>query len=213
MFNLYLVTDEKLCFGRPLAEVVEQAVAGGVTAVQLREKDLNTRDFIQRAVQLKKILAAYKIPLIINDRIDIALAVGADGIHVGQNDMPYEYFKKIIPDQMIRGLSVETPEQAAEAEKYDLDYLSVSPVFLTSTKTELVKEWGIDGLRKLAGKTRHKLVAIGGINITNAADVIRAGAKGIAVVSAICSAPDPVSASGELRSVIDKTLTEYGQSV
>jgi thiamine-phosphate pyrophosphorylase len=213
MFNLYLVTDEKLCLGKPLAEVVEQAVNGGVTAVQLREKDLNTRDFILRAVQLKKILSAYHVPLIINDRIDIALAIGADGIHVGQNDMPYEYFKKIIPDQMIRGLSVETPEQAAEAEKYDLDYLSVSPVFLTSTKTELIKDWGIEGLRELAGKTRHKLIAIGGINTTNAAEIIRAGAKGIAVVSAICSARDPLVAAGELRCVIDKTLKEHDQSV
>ena len=109
MFNLYLVTDEKLCLGKPLAEVVEQAVSGGVTAVQLREKDLNTRDFIRRAVQLKKILSPYHVPLIINDRIDIALAVNAEGIHVGQNDMPYEYFKKIIPDQMIRMLHLTAP--------------------------------------------------------------------------------------------------------
>jgi thiamine-phosphate pyrophosphorylase len=206
MFDLYLVTDEKLCLGRPVAEVVEQAVSGGVTAVQLREKDLNTKDFIQRAIQLKKILSAYHVPLIINDRIDIALAVKADGIHVGQNDMPYEYFKKIIPRRMIRGLSVETPEQAAEAEEYELDYLSASPVFLTSTKTELANEWGIEGLRELAAKTKHKLVAIGGINKSNAGEVIKAGAKGIAVVSAICSAPDPMNAARELRSIIDKLL-------
>jgi thiamine-phosphate pyrophosphorylase len=206
MFELYLVTDEKLCLGRPVAEVVEQAVSGGVTAVQLREKEVNTKDFIQRAIQLKKILSAYHVPLIINDRIDIALAVKADGIHVGQNDMPYEYFKKIIPRRMIRGLSVETPEQAAKAEEYELDYLSASPVFLTFTKTELANEWGIEGLRELAAKTKHKLVAIGGINKSNAGEVIKAGAKGIAVVSAICSAPDPMNAARELRSIIDKLL-------
>ncbi len=206
MFELYLVTDEKLCLGRPVAEVVEQAVSGGVTAVQLREKEVNTKDFIQRAIQLKKILSAYHVPLIINDRIDIALAVKADGIHVGQNDMPYEYFKKIIPRRMIRGLSVETPEQAAKAEEYELDYLSASPVFLTSTKTELENEWGIEGLRELAAKTKHKLVAIGGINKSNAGEVIKAGAKGIAVVSAICSAPDPMNAARELRYIIDKLL-------
>jgi len=208
MFDLYLVTDEKLCLGKPLAEVVEQAVIGGVTAVQLREKNLRTRDFVQRAVQLKKILSAYHVPLIINDRIDVALAVGADGIHVGQDDMPYEYLKKIIPEQMILGLSVETFDQAAEAEKYKLDYVSVSPVFLTSTKTELVKEWGIEGLRELAAITRHPLIAIGGINSSNAAEIIRAGATGIAVVSAICSARDPLIASRELRSVIEKTKKE-----
>jgi thiamine-phosphate pyrophosphorylase len=206
MFELYLVTDEKLCLGRPVAEVVEQAVSGGVTAVQLREKEVNTKDFIQRAIQLKKILSAYHVPLIINDRIDIALAVKADGIHVGQNDMPYEYFKKIIPRRMIRGLSVETPEQAAKAEEYELDYLSASPVFLTFTKTELENAWGLEGLRELAAKTKHKLVAIGGINKSNAGEVIKAGAKGIAVVSAICSAPDPMNAARELRSIINKLL-------
>jgi thiamine-phosphate pyrophosphorylase len=204
MFELYLVTDEKLCMGRPVAEVVEQAVSGGVTAVQLREKNLSTRDFINRAVQLKKILSAYHVPLIINDRIDIALAVKADGIHVGQNDMPYDLFTKIIPAQMIRGLSVETPEQATEAENYKLDYLSVSPVFLTATKSELEHEWGLEGLRRLAVNITHKLVAIGGINKSNAEEVLKAGAKGVAVVSAICSAPDPRTAASELKSIIEK---------
>lgn len=204
MFELYLVTDEKLCLGRPVAEVVEQAVSGGVTAVQLREKNLSTRDFIKRAVQLKKILSAYHVPLIINDRIDIALAAKADGIHVGQNDMPYDLFTKIIPGQMIRGLSVETPEQAAEAEDYKLDYLSVSPVFLTATKSELEHEWGIEGLQRLAANTKHRLVAIGGINKSNAGEVLKAGAKGIAVVSAICSSPDPRTAASELKSIIEK---------
>jgi len=204
MFELYLVTDEKLCLGRPVAEVVEQAVSGGVTAVQLREKHLSTKDFVQRSFQLKKILSVYHVPLIINDRIDVALAVKADGIHVGQSDMPYDYFTKIIPAQMIRGLSVETPEQAAEAENYRLDYLSVSPLFLTSTKRELEHEWGLEGLRHLAAKTKHTVVAIGGINKSNAAEVFKSGAKGIAVVSAICSAPDPWVAARELKSIIEQ---------
>ena len=204
MFELYLVTDEKLCLGRTVEEVVEQAVSGGVTAVQLREKYLSTKNFVKRAFQLKKILSKYLVPLIINDRIDIALAVKADGIHVGQNDMPYEFFRKIIPRKMIRGLSVETHEQAAAAEDYELDYLSVSPVFLTSTKTELEHEWGIEGLRQLAATTKHKLVAIGGINKFNAAEIIKAGAEGIAVVSAICSAPDPGAAASELKLIIEK---------
>jgi thiamine-phosphate pyrophosphorylase len=131
--------------------------------------------------------------------------VKADGIHIGQSDMPYEYLKEIIPKQMILGLSVETPEQAAEAEKYELDYLSVSPVFLTSTKTELEKEWGIEGLRKLSKTTTHPLIAIGGIHSSNAADIINAGASGIAVVSAICSANDPFMAAKELKSIVEKT--------
>ena len=205
MYDLYLVTDEKLSLGRGISYIVERAVAGGVTIVQLREKELNTRDFIKRAIELRKLLARFKVPLIINDRIDIALAVEAEGVHIGQSDMPYEFVRRIIPEKMILGFSVETMEQAVEAESYDLDYLSVSPVFFTPTKTDLYREWGIEGLRKLRSMTKHRLIAIGGINSSNVAEVIRAGADGVAVVSAICSAADPELASRELLSIIKET--------
>ncbi|MQY79528.1 MAG: thiamine phosphate synthase [Bacteroidetes bacterium] len=204
MYDLYLVTDEKMSLERDISYVVEQAVEGGVTMVQLREKELNTREFIKRSLNLKKLLSKYDVPLIINDRVDIALAVEADGVHVGQSDMPYEYVKRLIPEKMMLGLSVETLDQAVEAEKYDLDYLSVSPVFFTPTKTNLYREWGIEGLRKLRSITKHKLIAIGGINSSNVAEVIRAGADGVAVVSAICAAEDPKTTSKELKSIIEK---------
>ncbi len=205
MNDLYLVTDEKLSLGRGIKYIVERAVKGGVTMIQLREKELSTRDFITRAAEIKKILAGYNVPLIINDRIDIALAVETDGVHVGQSDMPYEYVRKIIPKKMILGLSVETPEQVAEAENYELGYLSISPLFFTPTKTDLYREWGIEGLKEIRSKTKHKLFAIGGINSSNVAEVIRAGADGVAVVSAICSADDPEMASRELLSIIKET--------
>lgn len=205
MYDLYLVTDEKLSLGRGINYVVERAIKGGVTMVQLREKELNTRDFISRAVELKKLLNNYRIPLIINDRIDIALAVEAEGVHIGQCDMPYEYVRKIIPEKMMLGLSVETLEQAIEAENYDLDYLSVSPLFFTPTKTDLYREWGIEGLRELRSITKHRLIAIGGINSSNVAEVIRAGADGVAVVSTICSASDPELESRKLISIIKET--------
>lgn len=204
MYDLYLVTDEKMSLERDISYVVEQAVEGGVTMVQLREKELNTREFIKRSLNLKKLLSKYDVPLIINDRVDIALAVEADGVHVGQSDMPYEYVKRLIPKKMMLGLSVETLDQAVEAEKYDLDYLSVSPIFFTPTKTNLYREWGIEGLRKLRSITKHKLIAIGGINSSNVAEVIRAGADGVAVVSAICAAEDPKATSKELKSIIEK---------
>ncbi|MBA7551793.1 Thiamine-phosphate synthase [subsurface metagenome] len=204
MYDLYLVTDEKMSLDRDISYVVEQAVEGGVTMVQLREKELNTREFIKRSLNLKKLLSKYNVPLIINDRVDIALAVEADGVHVGQSDMPYEYVKRLIPEKMMLGLSVETLDQAVEAEKYDLDYLSVSPVFFTPTKTNLYREWGIEGLRKLRSITKHKLIAIGGINSSNVDEVIRAGADGVAVVSAICAAEDPKATSKELKSIIEK---------
>ena len=204
MYDLYLVTDEKMSFDRDISYIVEQAVEGGVTMVQLREKELNTREFIKQSLNLKKLLSKYDVPLIINDRVDIALAVEADGVHVGQSDMQYEYVKRLIPKKMMLGLSVETLDQAVEAEKYDLDYLSVSPVFFTPTKTNLYREWGIEGLRKLRSITKHKLIAIGGINSSNVAEVIRAGADGVAVVSAICAAEDPKATSKELKSIIEK---------
>jgi thiamine-phosphate pyrophosphorylase len=209
MVDLYLVTDDALCLGRPLAEVVERAVRGGVTMVQLREKEMSTRDFIRRAVEIKGILARYGIPLVINDRIDVALAVEADGVHIGQNDMPYEYIRKLIPGKMILGLSVETMAQVEEAEKYELDYMSVSPLFLTPTKTDLYREWGIRGLQEVCGSSRHKVIAIGGINASNAARVIGAGAEGVAVVSAICSAADPELESRKLASIIRESKTHH----
>ncbi|MCX8010774.1 MAG: thiamine phosphate synthase [Ignavibacteria bacterium] len=203
--SLYLVTDRKLSEPRNVEEVVELAIQGGVTAVQLREKEISTRKFLETAINLKKMLQPKNIPLIINDRIDIALAIDADGVHIGQEDMPYKEARRILGDEKIIGLSIETFEQAKEAEKLDVDYLGVSPIFQTPTKNELKTEWGIEGLRKLRQNTHHKLIAIGGINANNAQAVLEAGADGIAVVSAICSAQDPKQAAKDLKDIILKT--------
>ncbi len=203
IFDLYLVTDEKASKGRDLISIVKQAIEGGVNMVQLREKKINTRQFVEKALALKKLLKPYNIPLIINDRVDIALAVGADGIHIGQTDMPFELLKKIAPKNMIIGLSVETFDQAKEAENFDLDYLGVSPVFSTPTKTGFEgSPWGLSGLKKLRSLSRHKLIAIGGISQLNVASVIEAGADGVAVVSAVCSADNPKTASEEIINII-----------
>jgi len=203
MFKLCLVTDEKLCMGRSLPDIVRKAVEGGVTMVQLREKNADTRTFIEKAFILKEILNPFRVPLIINDRVDVALAVKADGIHIGQKDMPYELLKKIIPESMIVGLSVETMEQIQIANNYKVDYLGISPIFATPTKTDTSGCWGIEGLKKARNSTNHKLIAIGGISNTNVKTIIDAGANGIAVVSAICSAEDPQKAASELLSLIN----------
>jgi thiamine-phosphate pyrophosphorylase len=206
MYDLYLVTDEKAGRGRGIIDIVKQAVKGGVTIVQLREKDLNTRQFVERAHELKKILRPQNVPLIINDRIDIALAVKADGVHIGQRDMPFGLVKKIIPGNMIVGLSVETVEQVREAEKLAVDYVSISPVFPTPVKTDFdEKPWGLGGLARARKLTKHTLIAIGGINTSNAREVINAGADGIAVVSGICSAENPQAASRELAQIVRNT--------
>jgi len=203
MFKLCLVTDEKLCMGRSLTDVVRKAVEGGVTMVQLREKNADTRTFIEKALTLKEVLKPFQVPLIINDRVDVALTVKADGIHIGQKDMPYELLKKIIPESMIVGLSVETMEQIQIANNYKVDYLGISPIFATPTKTDTSGCWGIEGLKKARNSTNHKLIAIGGISNTNVKTIIDAGANGIAVVSAICSAEDPQKAASELLSLIN----------
>jgi len=206
--ELYLVTDENLCLGRNLEQVVEAAVHGGVTMVQLREKNLSTRQFLDRARLLHNLLKPHQIPLIINDRVDIALAIDAEGVHVGQDDMPVAEVRNLLGSDKIVGYSVENINQALEAENMLVDYLGVSPVYVTPTKVDLVSQWGIEGLRALRKITSHKLVAIGGIKESNLEAVSKAGADGIAVVSAICSAPDPKKAARNLLTLIKKAKTE-----
>jgi thiamine-phosphate pyrophosphorylase len=204
-FGLMLVTDRTLSRGRPLEEVVAAAVRGGVTAVQLREKACPTREFLALARRLKDKLDAAGVPLIINDRADVALAVGAAGAHFGQDDLPFPDARRLLGPGAVIGLSIETPGQAAEAEGWDAAYLGVSPVFATPTKTDAKMPWGLDGLRRLRTLTRHRLVAIGGINAANASQVLEAGADGLAVVSAICSADDAEAAARALRQILDRS--------
>jgi len=194
-YAVYLVTDSGLCAERGVAETVRLAVAGGATVVQVREKTAPTEDFIALARAVKAVLAGTKVPLIINDNLDVALAVGADGVHVGQSDTPAQEARAALGPEAIVGLSVETMDQAREAENLPVDYLGVSPVFDTPTKTDTAPAWGLDGLTKLRRSTRLPLIGIGGIGADNAADVIRAGADGVAVVSAICAAIDPAEAA------------------
>ena len=201
MKGVYLVTDRDCLQGKTLECVVELAAQGGVIAVQLREKDLPTRMFVQEARQCQKILAPYKIPLIINDRIDVALAVEADGVHIGQRDMPYRIARKLLGPEAIIGLSVESMEQVREAEGYDVDYLGVSAIFGTPTKTDTTYLWGLEGLQDVKKTSKHPLVAIGGINASNAAEIFKTGADSIAVVSAICANPDPLKATRELQGI------------
>lgn len=201
--SLYLVTDRDLSKGRSNEFIVAEAVKGGATIVQLREKDVTTRDFYQLAKSLMAMLKPINIPLIINDRLDIALAVDADGLHIGQSDLPYDVARKILGKDKIIGLSVETIEQAREANNIDVDYIGLSPVFSTQTKLDINTPLGLSGIKKIAGFTKHKTVAIGGINTTNAGDIIKSGVDGLAVVSAIVSQDSPQKAAAELKTIID----------
>jgi thiamine-phosphate pyrophosphorylase len=204
--GLYLVTDRDLCGGRPLDEIVLAAVRGGAACVQLREKDLPTRSFVEEARSIKALLAPFRVPLIINDRIDVALAVAAEGVHIGQDDMPYPLARRILGSGVIIGLSVETWADVEQAEEWDVDYLGVSPVFETPTKTDTRGSWGLEGIARIRAYSRHPLIAIGGLHAANTGAATRAGADGIAVVSAICAAPDPFRAAQELCVIIDESL-------
>lgn len=200
--KLYLVTDEKLAGGRDLEWIVQEAVRGGVTMVQLREKEASTREFVATASRLKCALATSAVPLIINDRIDVALAVDADGVHIGQSDMPYDIARQLLGPDKIIGLSVESIDDVREANLLDVDYIGVSPVFATPTKTDTAAPFGLDGLRKAVRISRHPIVGIGGINLQTAPEVMRAGADGIAVVSALMAAETPREAAEKLLECI-----------
>jgi thiamine-phosphate pyrophosphorylase len=189
-----------------LEDVVRQALKGGVAYVQLREKNLSTRVFVEQAWKIKALTAQFRVPLIINDRLDVALAVEADGIHIGQEDMPYEIARKLMGPRSIIGLSVENWDDVVKAQELDVNYLAVSPVFETPTKTDTKGNWGLDGLARIKAYSNHPLVAIGGLNASNAKDAVKAGADCIAVVSAICAAPDPLRASRELCYIIKAEL-------
>ncbi|MEW5772513.1 MAG: thiamine phosphate synthase [Thermodesulfobacteriota bacterium] len=206
---VYLVTDRGLARGRELLDVVEAAVAGGAGVVQLREKLADTREFLDLARAIKARLAPRGVPLLVNDRVDVALAAGADGAHLGQSDLPYAAARAILGPDALIGLSVETPDQAREAEALDVDYLGVSPVFATPTKTDAGPAWGLAGLADLAAWSRHVLVGIGGIGPANAGEVVRAGARGVAVVSAICAADSPRDAASSLLAAVRGARTRY----
>lgn len=204
--ELYLVTDEAACLGRDFFWVVEEAVKGGVTMVQLREKSLSTRAFIDRAKRLKNLLESYNVPLIINDRVDVALAVDADGVHIGQSDMPFQTAHRLLGEGKIIGLSAEKQSDVLEAEHWNLSYLAVSPLFATPTKTDTEQPWELEGLQWARQQSRHPLVVIGGLHTGNAHEAMLNGANGIAVVSAICSAPSPRGAAKELKKAIQNAI-------
>ena len=198
-YSLYLVTDRALARGRPLADVVRAAVAGGVTCVQLREKEASAREFAAAARELLALLRPLGVPLIVNDRIDVALAAGADGVHVGQQDLSVADARRLGPPGWIVGVSAESVADAARAERDGADYVGASPIFATPTKTDHAPPLGLAGLRALRAATKLPLVAIGGLHAGNARETIRAGADGLAVVSAIVAADDPRAAAAELR--------------
>ncbi|MGO5066158.1 thiamine phosphate synthase [Clostridium sp. LCP25S3_F8] len=184
-YELYLITDRRFLKGRELKKVIEDAILGGVTIVQVREKDISTREFFKVAKEVKEVTDYYKVPIIINDRLDIAQAIDADGVHLGQKDMPLNIARKILGKDKIIGISVGNVEEALEAENNGADYLGIGTIFPTGSKKDVDAIIGIDGLSQVKNSISIPSVAIGGINKTNFKDVLKTGIEGISVISAI----------------------------
>jgi len=199
--RLYLVTDRALCGQRGVVETVRQALAGGVTTVQLRDHDATTRELLEMARQLRDLTAVAGVPFVVDDRLDVALAVGADGVHLGQSDLHPVDARRVAGRGLVIGHSVsciDEVEAVGEWPEGTVDYLGVGPVFATPTKPNAAPPLGIDGVRAVLDGCELPAVAIGGIKDIHVAPLHAAGAAGVAVVSAVCAAADPAGAAREL---------------
>lgn len=198
--SLYLVTEESIAI-EELTRIIAESVSGGVSIVQLREKNNSSLSFYKKASALKQLLNGLSIPLVINDRVDIALAVGADGIHIGQDDLPLPVVKKMVPEDLIVGVSVSTLEEALEAERNGADYIGVGSVFPTKTKKDATL-MALEDLGEICRGVSIPAVAIGGITADNMSALSNSGLSGTAVVSAIMNADNPKTASESLLKII-----------
>ena len=201
---LHVITDTTLQSQFTHAELAELAIQGGADTVQFRQKQGTTRELVAIAQAMQVVCEAHKVPLIVNDRADIALAVGATGAHFGQDDMPVSIGRQILPAESIIGASARTEEKILEAITEGADYIGFGPIYGTSSKADAEMAKGLERLRRMCDIAACPVIAIGGIGIETAGDVIRAGAHGIAVISAVCAHPEPHIATQALLNEIQE---------
>jgi thiamine-phosphate diphosphorylase len=207
MLSFYLVTDHQLCGQYGLLKTVRDAVRGGVTVVQLRDKTASTATLVKIGRELSTVLAETGVPLIVNDNVEAAIAINADGVHIGQSDMKVFKTRQLIGPDMMLGLSCETVQDAIQAPAELVDYIGVSPVFATATKADHSGAVGLNGLRAIAKVTSLPKIAIGGIKLHHLKAIFESGADGVAVVSAICGQPDVAAAAAALsREILQATV-------
>jgi thiamine-phosphate pyrophosphorylase len=211
--RLYALVDPDRAGGHTLPELSWLLAAGGATLVQLRDKHGDTRTMVEEARAIRENLAPMRVPLLINDRVDVALAANADGVHVGQSDMAVADARRLLGPGAIIGLSIKTPAQAEAAPVELLDYAAIGGVYATTSKDNPDPPIGVDGLARIAAIFRRRrpdlpICAIAGIDATNAAATVKAGADGVAIISALSLAESPPDAARELRAVIDAALAE-----
>jgi thiamine-phosphate pyrophosphorylase len=209
-YSLYLVADAGFASGRDLVTVIERAVRGGVTVVQIRGKGLPYDDFVGLGRRASAALRKLRVPLIINDRADVALACGAAGVHLGQDDMPLRLARKVLAENMVIGVSASTREESLEAQKRGADYIGLGPIFPTASKETSLPPVGPEGIRNVKARVRIPVVAIGGITTRNARAVLEAGADGIAVISAILGPTDTEGAARQLKNIFRRWTSMEG---
>ncbi len=202
-WSLCVVTDRTAARGRPIQEVVRAAIQGGATLIQLREKEAPAREMAALGRALLEITRPAAVPLIVNDRLDVALAIGAEGVHLGQDDLPANDARRLLGPGGLLGISVTTPAQAREAAAAGADYLGANDVFGTLSKPDAVAPIGLEGLAAVARAVGLPVLAIGGVTPQSAPAALAAGAAGLAVISAVVSAADPEAAARTLRLIAD----------
>ena len=200
--KLHVITDTLLQMRFSHVELTEMAIAGGADIIQFRSKSGSTREMINAATQMKILCSRAGVPLIINDRVDIALAVGADGVHLGQDDFPIPVARKLLGPDAIIGGSAGDMEEAEKCLAEGADYIGVGPVYDTKSKTDAGEAMGIENLRIIAEKIPLPIIAIGGITVSDMDELLNAGAHGVAVISSVCLSDDPESAARRLHEAL-----------
>lgn len=206
--DLYVITDEALSQGLPHAVIAQRAVDGGADVIQLRDKHCPSRELIRAGKEIRTITRRAGATFIVNDRLDVALACGADGVHLGQGDMRCDTARQLAPPAFIIGISVGSVEEAVDAERNGADYVALSPIFTTGSKSDAGPGHGLHLLKKIRSAVGIPVIAIGGIGPGNAGRVIDAGADGIAVISAVVSQPDITAAARELAGIVARAKAE-----
>jgi len=210
-YDLYIITDQRISHGKSHLEVAEAVLEGGVTVLQFRDKEMKDSEAIEVCQKIHKLTKKKGVPFIVNDRVEIVKAVDADGVHLGQEDMSFSSARKILGKEKIIGISVETVEQALKAVEGGADYLGIGPIYPTATKPDAGKALGIARLKEIRESVNIPIVAIGGINENNLEEVLKAGADGAAVISAVVSAPDITEACRKLKNKIESVKKRLGK--
>lgn len=210
-YDLYVITDETLAGGLLHAEIARRAVAGGADVIQLRDKALDCHELVRIGREIRAVTNPAGARFIVNDRLDVALACGADGVHLGQGDISIEVARQLAPPAFVIGISVGSVDEALAAASAGADYVALSPTFDTGSKTDAGPGHGINRLRSIRNAVRIPVIAIGGIGPGNVREVIRAGADGVGVISAVVSAPDITQAARDLRELVLAAKREAGR--